>query len=212
MIAVCFGACGPSVDSPVDPASGDTGTGTAESTGESGDGPVVGTTGADEGDTVGGSSTTDGPGIPCDGSVCAPGQLCDWTQGTCDGSGLRPADRGQCADPPVGCDDFYNPVCGCDGQVYGNACEAASAGVDTDASGACLPPRGLFPCGDEFCDVATSFCFTSISDSTLSPSDYSCQPLPEACAGAPSCDCVAADDLCVIPNCEADDGNVTISC
>ncbi|WP_371400269.1 hypothetical protein [Priestia megaterium] len=32
---------------------------------------------------------------------------------------------------------MYQPVCGCDGKTYGNACQAAGAGVSVASAGAC---------------------------------------------------------------------------
>jgi hypothetical protein len=68
------------------------------------------------------------------GAGCPDGQYCDFPRDAQCGA----ADQtGTCKAKPQLCNDIAMPVCGCDDKTYGNACEAAAAGVSTSADGAC---------------------------------------------------------------------------
>lgn len=59
-------------------------------------------------------------------------QFCSKKAGQCDRTSY-----GSCTHKPEVCTFQYDPVCGCDGQTYGNACTAASNGVNIAYSGEC---------------------------------------------------------------------------
>lgn len=70
-------------------------------------------------------------------SPCPDGQYCDFPDDAC-GAADRP---GVCvAKGPDVCIALYDPVCGCDGQTYSNACFAAQAGIDITHTGECPRP------------------------------------------------------------------------
>ncbi len=77
-------------------------------------------------------------GIPCDD----PAEFCKFPPGLCDAADIM----GVCTPIPMGCPDVWAPVCGCDGVIYGNECEADAVGIQIDYPGACRcepSPDGL---------------------------------------------------------------------
>jgi hypothetical protein len=128
-------------------------------------------------------------------AACSPAQYCAFAPGSC-GAGL-----GTCRDKPRACSEAYAPVCGCDGEVYPNACSAHAARVDLDVRRGCrrVIPDYL-PCGAHYCDARRSYCEIYLSDVAELPSEHSCRALPEACLpgpAAPSCDCFPAGTPCL---------------
>jgi hypothetical protein len=63
---------------------------------------------------------------------CGDGEYCETPPGACDADG-------ECVAQPDGCFEECTGVCGCDGELYCNACEAALAGVSVSLEGDCIP-------------------------------------------------------------------------
>ncbi len=62
-------------------------------------------------------------------TVCGEGFYCKAEGNSCGDSRDRDGRSGTCEARPEACNMIFAPVAGCDGEVYGNACLAAGAGV-----------------------------------------------------------------------------------
>ncbi len=78
-----------------------------------------------------------------------PDQFCSRSAGDCNGSG-------SCEVRPGVCLENFDPVCGCDGNTYSNACFAASNGVNVDFEGEC--EGGGCAGKNEACDSDSDCC------------------------------------------------------
>jgi hypothetical protein len=66
--------------------------------------------------------------------TCASGSVCHKPEGACAADA-----EGVCMPAPTDCPPNVNPVCGCDGVTYSNACVADAAGATIKNTGACTP-------------------------------------------------------------------------
>ncbi len=106
----------------------------------------------------------------------AEGSYCSKAQGDCEG-------MGQCEARPEICLAVEDPVCGCDGRTYGNACAAASFGVNVAYKGLC---EQAYCWSNKECSE-DEYCY--FADCALETGK--CQPRPEICTFIydPVCGC-----------------------
>lgn len=178
--SLCAVACGPSSGGNTG-GSGGTGGGAAGTT-ETGGGGTA--------ETGGGGASGCSPSKPC-----AQGYFCDYPDDLC-GQGKA---TGACVEAPVSDCGPAPRACGCDG-VVGESCYGAVGlgdAVDIASPDQCEVPAGAFVCGHFYCDPAEGqYCQGSLNLTTCGE-DYTCAPIPSACADNPTCDCITAEDYLI---------------
>ncbi len=139
---------------------------------------------------------------------CSKGEFCNFPES----SECGETDKGgACERLPEACREVYDPVCGCDDETYGNACEANAAGISVAEQGECEQeptpgcggPRGL-PCeAGEFCNYPPE-AICGAADAL-----GECEPVPEACDGNydPVCGC---DDKTYGNECQAHAAGISV--
>jgi hypothetical protein len=140
---------------------------------------------------------------------CRSGEYCAYPLSAACGAADVP---GVCTQPPRACDGNYEPVCGCDDRTYGNACEAASAGVSVATNGECVEPGNGAACGSRGLPACGSgqYCAYPVSAACgAADAPGVCTDKPEVCADiySPVCGC---DDKTYGNACEAAGAGVSV--
>lgn len=125
----------------------------------------------------GGGCNGSNPGGCKENADCEAAEYCGKEVGDCGG-------EGECLPMPEICLDLWDPICGCDGNTYGNACEAEAIGINVASEGECPPP----PCSDNGDCLTGEYCGKDLSDCG---GEGQCLLMPEACFDIwdPVCGC-----------------------
>jgi hypothetical protein len=179
-------------------------------------GDVNGTGGSGGGGTTSATTTstgTGGQGAPCGGLpglTCPSDQYCVWADGSCGGGDQE----GVCTGKPMSCAVFEAvpwEVCGCDGKVYEDSCNAAQSGVDISNHGGCQLQQGQVACGPLVCVNGNQYCEHNLSDVSGQPDSYTCRFFPATCPMPATCACLSGEPCGT--NCtQAADGTITVMC
>lgn len=133
-----------------------------------------------------------------DNNDCQATEYCAKVASNCTGDGV-------CKQRPELCPLVYDPVCGCDGNTYGNDCEAAVAGVNVAYKGECT---NITPCSTNAdCTGATEYC---AKEAGACDSRGACETMPEYCITLydPVCGC---DGNTYGNDCEAAQAGVNVA-
>jgi hypothetical protein len=124
------------------------------------------------------------------GGTCSATEYCKYEPADICG---RADATGTCTNRPEGaCLTNYDPVCGCDGVTYGNACEATHFGASVDHTGTCSAPSDT--CGGLLGTACKSGFFCNYPTATAcgnADGTGNCTAIPQICndINAPVCGC-----------------------
>ncbi len=136
---------------------------------------------------------------------CGGGNYCEMASGEC----LLTQPIGFCKPLPTSCPPVDQPLCGCDGKQYTNACEAAQAGISPANDGMCASTCG--GASEVACTDETTYCHFMDGVCGAGSALGTCNPVPTTCAGAapsPVCGC---DRKTYASACEAQQAGTSVA-